>query len=34
MLLLLGAGTTTITATNSGNAYFLPASATQTLIVK
>ena len=34
VLLLLGTGTTTITATNSGNTYFSPASATQTLIVK
>jgi len=34
VLLLLGTGSTTITATNSGNAYFGPASATQTLIVK
>ena len=34
VLLLLGTGGTTITATNSGNAYFSPASATQTLIVK
>jgi len=34
VLLLLGTGSTTITATNSGNTYFSPASATQTLIVK
>jgi hypothetical protein len=34
VLLLLGTGTTTVTATNSGNAYFAPAGATQTLIVK
>jgi len=34
VLLLLGTGSTTITATNSGNAYFAPASATQTLNVK
>jgi hypothetical protein len=34
VLLLLGTGSTTVTATNGGNAYFSPASATQTLIVK
>ncbi len=34
ILLLLGTGSTTITATNAGNAFFAPASATQTLIVK
>jgi BspA type Leucine rich repeat region (6 copies) len=34
VLVLIGTGTTTITATNPGNAYFLPASATQALIVK
>jgi hypothetical protein len=31
---LLGTGTATITATNSGNTYFAPAFATQKLIVK
>lgn len=31
---LLGTGTATITATNSGNAYFAPAFATRQLIVK
>ena len=31
---ILGTGTTTVTATNAGNAYFNPAGATQTLIVK
>lgn len=31
---LLGTGTATITATNSGNAFFAPAFATQKLIVK
>jgi hypothetical protein len=34
ILLLLGTGSTTITATNAGNAFFAPASSTQTLIVK
>jgi len=34
VLLLLGTGSTTIISTNSGNSYFSPASATQTLIVK
>ena len=34
VLLLLGTGTATITATNSGNTYFAPAFATQKLIVK
>ena len=34
VLLLLGTGSTTVTATNSGNAYYTPASAVQTLIVK
>jgi hypothetical protein len=34
VLLLLGTGSATVTATNAGNAYFSPASATQTLIVK
>ena len=34
VLLLLGTGSTTITATNSGNAYYTPASAAQNLIVK
>jgi hypothetical protein len=33
-LTLLGIGTTTITATNSGNTYFAPAFAPQKLIVK
>lgn len=33
-LTLIGTGTTTITATNAGNQYFYPSSATQTLIVK
>jgi len=31
---IIGTGTTTVTATNAGNAYFNPAGATQTLIVK
>jgi hypothetical protein len=31
---LLGTGTATITATNSGNVYFAPAFATRQLIVK
>jgi hypothetical protein len=34
IILLLGTGTATITATNSGNTYFAPAFATQKLIVK
>jgi hypothetical protein len=34
VLLLLGTGTTTVTATNAGNQYYQPAFATQTLIVK
>jgi hypothetical protein len=34
ILTLLGTGTATITATNSGNAFFAPAFATQRLIVK
>jgi len=34
VLTLLGTGTATITATNSGNAYFAPAFASQILIVK
>jgi len=34
VLLILGRGTATITARNSGDAYFAPAFATQTLIVK
>jgi BspA type Leucine rich repeat region (6 copies)/Kelch motif len=33
-LIILGKGTATITATNSGNGIYAPASATQTLIVK
>lgn len=33
-LIILGKGTTTVTATNSGNGIYTPASATQTLIVK
>jgi hypothetical protein len=34
VLLLQGTGTTTLTATQVGNDFFLPASATQALIVK
>ena len=34
VLLLQGTGSTTVTATNAGNSIYLPASATQTLIVK
>ena len=34
VLTLIGAGSTTITATNSGNTYFAPAFATRQLIVK
>jgi len=33
-LTIIGIGSTIVTATNGGNAYFNPASATQTLIVK
>jgi hypothetical protein len=34
VLLILGRGRATITATNSGNAYFAPAFATRPLIVQ
>jgi hypothetical protein len=34
VLLLLGAGSTTVTATQEGNSVYLPISATQPLIVK
>jgi len=33
-MIVMGQGTTTVTATNSGNGIYTPASATQTLIVK
>jgi hypothetical protein len=34
LLLLQGTGTTTVTASQEGSDFFLPISATQTLIVK
>jgi hypothetical protein len=34
VLLLQGAGSTTVTATQEGNSVYLPVSATQPLIVK